>query len=122
MSTLTSPGETFTPEETHALEPYFTNTDRPVFALRNLPETVKGALFARYSRSPKSLRRLLVDEFLQNVDARGAGPASGDDVGVARAERLYQKVFNEYGDDSVAQLGGVHLAVEDASNILTKVL
>ena len=43
-------------------------------------------------------------------------------MGRERADRLYQKVFNEYGDDSVAQLGGVHLAVEDASNILTKVL
>jgi thymidylate synthase ThyX len=31
-------------------------------------------------------------------------------------------VLSEYGDDSVAQLGGVHLAVEDASNLLTKVL
>ena len=35
---------------------------------------------------------------------------------------MYQRVFNDYGDDSVAQLGGVHLAVEDASNILTKIL
>ena len=42
--------------------------------------------------------------------------------GVARAEALYEKVFVEYGDDSVAQLGGVHLACEQASNILTKVL
>ena len=32
------------------------------------------------------------------------------------------KVFFEYGDDSVAQLGGVHLACEQASNLLTKVL
>src|SRR2546430_15223772 len=31
-------------------------------------------------------------------------------------------MFFEYGDDSVAQLGGVHLACEGASNILTKVL
>jgi thymidylate synthase ThyX len=113
---------TFTASESAAIEPFVTNLDGPVFALVNLPETVKGALFARYSRSPKSLRRLLVDEFLQNVDSRVAAATSGDDVGVARAERLYQRVFNEYGDDSVAQLGGVHLAVEDASNILTKVL
>jgi thymidylate synthase ThyX len=35
---------------------------------------------------------------------------------------LYQKIFFEYGDDSVAQLGGVHLACEQASNLLTKVL
>jgi thymidylate synthase ThyX len=31
-------------------------------------------------------------------------------------------VFVEYGDDSVAQLGGVHLACEQASNLLTKIL
>ena len=62
--------DTFNADETRALEPYFTNTDRPVFALRNLPETVKGALFARYSRSAKSLRRLFLDEFLGQVAAR----------------------------------------------------
>ena len=43
-------------------------------------------------------------------------------VGLERAEELYDKVFVEYGDDSVAQLGGVHLACEQASNLLTKVL
>ncbi|HAM60067.1 MAG TPA: thymidylate synthase, partial [Candidatus Rokubacteria bacterium] len=54
----------FTPAERAALAPYFTALDGPVFALVNLPEVVKGALFARYSRSPKSLRRLFLDEFL----------------------------------------------------------
>jgi thymidylate synthase ThyX len=108
----------FTTAETEALTPYFTNLDRPVFALINLPETVKGALFARYSRSAKPLRRLFLDEFADQVTERG--PTST--TGLARAERLYQKVFNDYGDDSVAQLGGVHLACEDVSNVLTKVL
>jgi thymidylate synthase ThyX len=109
---------TFSSAEAATLAPYFTNLDRPVFALVNLPETVKGALFARYSRSPKSLRRLFFDEFLDQMsDAPGTSS-----VGAARADRLFQRVFNEYGDDSVAQLGGVHLACEDASNILTKVL
>jgi len=110
--------ETFTPDEQKALAPYFTNLDSPVFALINLPEVVKGALFARYSRSAKSLRRLFLDEFL---DQAGGTSAAGA-VGVKRAEELYERVFNEYGDDSVAQLGGVHLACERASNILTKVL
>ncbi|HEX5068639.1 MAG TPA: FAD-dependent thymidylate synthase [Vicinamibacterales bacterium] len=104
--------------ERAAVAPYFTSTDGPVFALVNLPETVKGALFARYSRSPKSLRRLFLDEFYQG---EGAG-VTGGGVRTERADRLYQRVFNEFGDDSVAQLGGVHLAVEDASNLLTKVL
>jgi thymidylate synthase ThyX len=111
----------FSSAEASRLTPYFTNLDRPVFALVNLPETVKGALFARYSRSPKSLRRLFLDEFAGAVAEAGGAPG-GADVGVARAEKLYQRVFNDYGDDSVAQLGGVHLAVEDASNVLTKVL
>ena len=98
--------ESFTPEEQQALAPYFTNVDRPVFVLINLPEVVKGALFARYSRSAKSLRRLFLDEFLDQVRSDAASAT----VGTARAEELYRKVFVEYGDDSVAQLGGVHLA------------
>jgi thymidylate synthase ThyX len=113
--------EEFTPEEGDVLRRYFTNLDGPVFALVNLPEVVKGALFARYSRSPKSLRRLFLDEFVGDLDI------SGDDgvdatMGLRRAEELYDRVFLEYGDDSVAQLGGVHLACEQASNLLTKVL
>src|SRR5256885_1960871 len=115
--------EAFTPEETQALAPYFTNTDRPVFALINLPETVKGALFARYSRSAKSLRRLFLDEFLGQVQQGPAGRCPGEQaVGTARADRLYARVLNEYGDDSVAQLGGAHLACEGGSNVLTKVV
>jgi thymidylate synthase ThyX len=108
-----------TDAERAAVAPYFTNADRPVFALVNLPETVKGALFARYSRSPKSLRRLFLDEFYEGVS--GSDRDAGG-VGAARADKLYQRIFNDYGDDSVAQLGGVHIAVEDASNILTKIL
>jgi len=111
--------ETFTPDETRALAPYFTNTDRPVFALTNLPETVKGALFARYSRSAKSVRRLFLDEFLGEMAAAPPPPAA---VGTARADKLYARVLSEYGDDSVAQLGGAHIACEGVSNVLTKVL
>lgn len=120
---MSLPAETpdqFTADEARALEPYFTNTDRPVFALRNLPETVKGALFARYSRSAKSLRRLFLDEFLGDVG--GAAGSGTSTVGSERAEKLYARVLNEYGDDSVAQLGGAHVACEGVSNILTKVL
>src|SRR6266850_1452048 len=119
----------FSPEERAALSPYFTNLDGPVFALVNLPEVVKGALFARYSRSPKSLRRLFLDEFLTDVGRTANRGGVGGGVtppptftDTKRAEELYGRMFLEYGDDSVAQLGGVHLACEGASNILTKVL
>ncbi len=112
--------EPFTPDERRALSPYFTNLDQPVFALRNLPEVVKGALFARYSRSAKSVRRLFLDEFLDTIP--DAGGTAGAGAGVTRAERLYERVLGEYGDDSVAQLGGAHVACEGVSNVLTKVL
>jgi thymidylate synthase ThyX len=140
-----APGESFSADERRALAPYFTNLDRPVFALRNLPEVVKAALFARYSRSPKSLRRLFLDEFVGPAvpaetragdDSSAASAGSGrhgrpdgvdaqaadSEVGVARSEKLFARVLAEYGDDSVAQLGGAHVAVEGASNLLTKVL
>jgi len=113
--------ETFSDSEAERLRPYFTNLDEPVFALTNLPEVVKGALFARYSRSDKSLRRLFLDEFVGDLDLTGDLTVDAT-VGLKRAEDLYERVFFEYGDDSVAQLGGVHLACEQASNLLTKVL
>ncbi len=118
--------ETFSDVERAVLEPYFTNLDRPVFGIRNLPEVVKGALFARYSRSDKSIRRLFLDEFAADpdlgIDHIASTASGGDPVGLERAEQLYDRVFTQYGDDSVAQLGAAHVAVEQASNILTKVL
>ena len=113
--------EHWTADEAEILRRYFTNLDGPVFALVNLPEVVKGALFARYSRTAKSLRRLFLDEFVGDLDISGDHGVDAT-VGLARAEQLYDRVFFEYGDDSVAQLGGVHLACEQASNLLTKVL
>ena len=115
----------FSVAEREILSRHFSNVDEPVFALTDLPDVVKGALFARYSRSPKSLRRLYLDEFYNAglaaplTEAEQAGSAQ---TGVARAEELYERMLVEYGDDSVAQLVGVHVAVEDASNILTKIL
>ncbi len=117
----TYPSEDFSSAEADVLRRYFTNLDQPVFALVNLPEVVKGALFARYSRSDKSLRRLFLEEFVGELDVSGDESIDAT-VGLRRAEELYDRVFFEYGDDSVAQLGGVHLACEQASNVLTKIL
>ena len=146
MSPDLSTAEQFTDDERARLAPYFTNLDSHIFALTNLPETVKGALFARYSRSAKSLRRLFLDEFADKVAPAGQGAGLGADlsagarsaqaearsakaagaggggVGAERAEKLFARVFNEYGDDSVAQLGGAHIACEYVSNVLTKIL
>jgi thymidylate synthase ThyX len=116
--TMPIPVERFTEEERARLEPHFTNLDRPVFGLVNLPETVKGALFARYSRYAGTLRRLFLDEFADSVPE--VPPIEG--VEGERAARLYETIFLGYGDDSVAQLGGAHVACEWTSNVLTKIL
>ncbi len=113
--------EEFSEEEKSVLRRYFTNLDLPVFGLVNLPEVVRGALFARYSRTQKSLRRLFLDEFVGDLDISGDHTIDAT-IGLQRAEKLYEKVFLEYGDDSIAQLGGVHLACEQVSNLLTKIL
>jgi thymidylate synthase ThyX len=113
------PSDALTPAERARLAPHVTDLDAPVFALVNLPETVKGALFARYSRYPGTLRRLFLEEF---ADSLPEGGAAWDGSEGRRAAELYERIFVGYGDDSVAQLGGVHLACEWVSNVLTKVL
>ena len=127
----------FTPEEMELLAPYVTNTDGPVFALTNLPEVVKGALFSRYSRSTRGLRELLLKEFIQAPDAEfaaiegrghsGAGAqaaaaARESQLAVGRAQDFYDRILDGYGDDSIGELGGAHLAIENVSMIATKVL
>ncbi len=111
--------EAFTDDEQRTLAPYVTNLDRPVFGLTNLPQVTAAALFARYSRSAKSLRRLLLDEFL--TDHAAIGPVTTD-AGRARATDLFGRVLADYGDDSVAQLAGVHLACEQVSQQLAKAI
>jgi thymidylate synthase ThyX len=111
------PVENFSGDEQRLLQPHFTNLDLPVFCVVNLPEVVKGALFARYSRYGGTLRRLYLDEF-----AGESAPEVAATADTERADRLYERVFLEFGDDSVAQLGGAHLACEWSSNVLTKVL
>jgi len=119
--------EHFTEEEKRLLAPFVSNLDKPVFVLRNLPEVVKGALFSRYSRSTKSLRRTLLDEFIKNTDIgfetkSATGGGFEGSVATEKAEQFYDRVLMGYGDDSVAELAGAHIALEDISIIATKVV
>jgi thymidylate synthase ThyX len=116
------PSDDLTAAERARLAPHVTDLDGPVFALVNLPETVKGALFARYSRYPGTLRRLFLDEFATSLPEGDGSLRPHDGQEGKRAAELYERIFVGYGDDSVAQLGGAHVACEWASNILTKIL
>src|SRR5580765_4656380 len=117
----------FTVEEENRLRPFFTNLDRSVFGLK-LAQEVAGALFSRYSRSTKSLRRTFLDEFLGDPELGlkdllgGENPATDDSAALKKARAFYERVLVGYGDDSVAQLGGAHLACENISNVAAKLL
>ncbi len=119
----------FNDRERLLLSRYFTNVDRSVFALRNLPDVVKGALFSRYSRTEKSLRRVLLDEFIGQPDSGFTELASAEEllfsddmVAVRRAEEFYERVLVGYGDDSVAELAGAHVAIELTSTLAAKAI
>ncbi len=119
--------ETFSSAEQQQLAPFFTNLTDPVFGLK-LPQEVAGALFSRYSRSNKSLRRIFLDEFLGNFDpslnVAGQNSLSAEEQNAAlkKAREFYDRVLVGYGDDSVAQLGGAHVACENISNVAAKFL
>src|SRR5581483_969087 len=132
---LTPSSEFLSDEEAARIALYFTNAHRSVVALINLPEVVKGALFSRYSRSAKGVRRLFLDEFLgRNELALTETFEVGDpldrkrpskvltDEARARAEAFYARVLSDYGDDSVGELGGAHLAFQEISQIAAKTI
>lgn len=125
LALLTPSSETFSPDEARLLAPFFTNTDRSVVALRNLPEVTKGALFSRYSRTAKGVRRLFLDEFYGQPDVvmQDSGVLTAEnDSALRKAEAFYGRVLSDYGDDSVGELGGAHIAFQDISQIAAKAI
>ena len=120
--------EQFSAEESEILKTFCSNGDKGIFVLQNLPEVIKGALFSRYSRSTKSLRRLLLDEFIRDPETGFAEivklkhGSEGMGKAVQKAQAFYDRVLDGYGDDSVGELGGAHVACEQISIIATKVL
>ena len=111
-------------DQSNPLSYFFTNLDDDVFCLINLPEVIKGTLFSRYSRSSKDLRTLFKKEFLTNPDLKNIISTDGKDVekvlNIAKAEDFYERILVGYGDDSVAELGGAHIAIENISMLATK--
>lgn len=113
----------FSEEQRARLSHFVTNLDSPIFALKNLPEVVKGALFSKYSRSTLGLRTLLLKEFL---DGEGGNFLDDDqqdcELGIQKAADFYRRVLENFGDDSVGELGGAHLALEQVSMLAAKIL
>ncbi len=126
---MSTSNEVFTPEEQVILSSYVTNTDRSVFVLTNLPEVIKGALFSRYSRSTLGLRTLLLRDFIQEKESRFSDMQTGSnqsdsakktELAIESAQKFYDRILDGYGDDSIGELGGAHLALENISILATK--
>ncbi len=126
--------EEFTEGQIKILNRYVTNTTSNIFGLRNLPEVIKGALFSRYSRSSLGLRSLLLKEFVLNEETSfnaivGSSDKSEDQqaaedqlIAVKKAQNFYDRILDGYGDDSIGELGGAHLALENISMIAAKII
>lgn len=116
-------GDVFSEEQKHRLSHFVTNTESNIFALKNLPEVVKGALFSKYSRSTLSLRSLLMKEFLESEEGKFLEVCQSDaETGLQKASDFYRRVLDGYGDDSIGELGGAHLATENISMLAAKIL
>lgn len=142
--------EIFTDEEKKYLNPFFSNVDKPVFIVQHLPEEVIGALSAKYSRAVKSMRRTFLDEYVSpiihpenqvNWNSLNEEEKSEETmkklefekaiegyekggieyvVSVQRGRKFFDKWLVEFGDDSISEMGGIHLCIEGLSNIATK--
>lgn len=125
--------EEFTENQAKLLARYVTNTTKHIFVLRNLPEVIKGALFSRYSRSSLGLRSLLLKEFISNNDEAAfetiVGTTNQEEEeknsenqaeAIKKAQAFYDRILDGYGDDSIGELGGAHLALENISIIAAK--
>lgn len=122
--------EEFTEQQLKIIEKYVTNTSSNIFVLRNLPEVIKGALFSRYSRSSLGLRSLLLKDFILNEETAFAsisgmvaeGDSEDQSIAIKKAQNFYDRILDGYGDDSIGELGGAHLAIENVSMIAAKVI
>jgi thymidylate synthase ThyX len=126
---LTDDYEEFSESQRSQLDKYVTNTQSHIFALKNLPEVIKGALFSRYSRSSLGLRSLLLKEFITNTEESAFSkivPDSKDqenqELSIKKAQNFYDRILDGYGDDSIGELGGAHLAIENVSMLAAKLI
>ena len=121
--------EEFTEQQLHILQKFVTNTNSNIFVIRNLPEVIKGALFSRYSRSSLGLRSLLLKNFILNEETAfnailGANTVTAEVedqvIAIRKAQNFYDRILDGYGDDSIGELGGAHLALENISMLAAK--
>ena len=126
--------EDWTDAERELLAPFFSNLDGPVFVIKNMPEEVVAAISSRVSRAEASIRRVFWKEYIQPILATGGDDGAemirsiqhlrkGGMEKVANGERartFFRTWLAQYGDDSIAEMGNLHLGIEGISQIAVK--
>ncbi len=111
----------FSQEQIDLLKNFVTNVSEDVFALINLPEVIKGALFSKYSRSSLGLRELLLKEFLSKDNSIFHTTNTHNQLlHIEKAKDFYNRILDDFGDDSIGELGGTHIAFENISMLAAK--
>jgi len=98
----------FTASELATLKQYITDPESNVFAVKGLTGIV-GPAYARYSRAHGSFLETFLKEFIKDgvLDA-------------VKAADVIERILISYGDDSVGELEGAHVSMEQISNLATK--
>ncbi len=137
----------YTDKEKLRLQPFFTNLDKSVYVPLILSPELIGALCSRSSRATTDLRHIFLREFIdpflnpvrqenETSEAWQATIKYGEELydflnffkdhslleffANPRARSFYIKWLAQYGDDSIAQMAGTHLAFSGVSQIVIK--
>jgi len=98
----------FTQEELEVLKQYVTDPESNVFAVRGL-DGIIGPAYARYSRAKGSFLETFLKEFIKEGQ-----------LDPVKAKEVIERILIAFGDDSVGELEGAHLSMEQVSNLATK--
>ncbi len=129
----------YSKEEKYRLSPFFTNLEKSVYApIISAPEVI-GALCSRTSRAAGDLRNIFLNEYITPfLDPKGDKEAKkyGKELeglidflhkhptektfSNPRARSFYSKWLAQYGDDSIAQMAGMHVVLSSISQLAIK--
>lgn len=127
-------GLELTEQDRYFIEPFFTNLDFPVFGITFLPPEIIGALCSRASRAKDDLRVAFLKEFIKPflegesqyseslralIDFLHKYPAELI-FSNPKARDFYITWLSQFGDDSIAQMGGTHLIYAGISQLAIK--
>ena len=124
----------YTEQEQHILAPFFTNLDKSVYVPLIFSPEMIGALCSRTSRAADDLRLVFLKEyaqpFLGENDEYGKHLKAFieflhehptiDMFSNPKARSFYTKWLAQYGDDSIAQMAGMHVVYTGLSQLAIK--